>query len=389
MYQNFDDIRPYRTDEIPMALHRLTEEKQFMKIVSTIFPLMPKIQLKEKIQSYKDTDTLQKELIYPYLKYLEANKTKGISMAGLDSVLEQQQQPCTFVSNHRDIVLDSAFLCLILIEKNVPTVEIAIGDNLLIYPWIREAVRVNKNFIVHRGLTPRETLKSSQKLSAYIRHTLYENKHSIWIAQREGRAKDANDLTQESLIKMFSLSGTTNNLIENLKELNICPLTISYEYDPCDYLKANEFYQKTINPDYKKTPQDDLLNMQTGILGYKGKVTYYASNSINDQLDKIPQTIRHKNELIKQIAQLIDQNIHRHYTIYPINKWAYDVLHQTTYFENTLTKKEKEEARDYLQCQLAKINAPTSANTFLYQKLLEMYANPLKNKMANVGIQHL
>lgn len=388
MQHNFDDIRPYRAEEITNALQRLTGEKQFMKVLSTVFPLMPKEQLKEKILSYKEVDTLQKEFIYPYLKYLEANKTDGIYIEGLNPT-QARQEPCTYISNHRDIVLDSALLCLKLIENDIPTVEIAIGDNLLIYPWIKEAVRINKNFIVHRGLTPRETLKSSQKLSAYIRHALNENQNAIWIAQREGRAKDANDLTQESLIKMLALSGSTNSAIQNLKEVNICPLTISYEYDPCDYLKAKEFYLKKIDPNYKKTPQDDLLNMQTGIVGYKGKVTYHVSPSLNPQLDQIATKTQHKNEQIKQVAQLIDREIHTHYTLYPINKWAYDKLHNTTHFANTLTSEEKQKAQHYINTQLSKIDLPNIDSEYATQKLLEMYANPLKNKLAIVGLNQI
>jgi len=173
------------------------------------------------------------------------------------------------------------------------TVEIAIGDNLLLFPWIEELVRVNKSFIVKRGLSARQMLESSQRLSAYIAYTLSEKQQSIWLAQREGRAKDANDRTQESLLKMLAMYGKAD-FTTNLSRLNICPLSISYEYDPCDFLKAKEFQQKRDNPDYKKQPQDDLINMETGVMGYKGKVIYTITGDINDELKQLGSEIHNK-----------------------------------------------------------------------------------------------
>ena len=264
MDYNFDEIRSYYPEEVPEVMRLLCEEKPFMKVVSTLFPLMPKDQLKQKLLSFKSADDLQKEMVYPFLKYLEANMTKGIELTGIENI--EKERNYLYISNHRDIILDSALLCSKLLEQEMDTVEIAIGDNLLILPWIEKLVRVNKSFIVQRGLSARQILESSKRLSAYLRFVLNEKKSSIWIAQREGRAKDSDDRTQESLLKMFNLGGKTNNVIENLKELNICPLSISYEYDPCDFLKAKEFQQKRDNPEFKKSQQDDLINMQTGVM---------------------------------------------------------------------------------------------------------------------------
>ena len=169
--------------------------------------------------------------------------TTGIKLKGIENI--DIENKYLYISNHRDIILDSAFLCAKFIEKKIDTVEIAIGDNLLINPWIEDLVRINKSFIVQRGLNARQVLESSKRLATYIKYTLQVKKNSIWIAQREGRAKDSDDRTQESLLKMLNLSGE-KSFIENLKELNICPLSISYEYDPCDYLKAKEFQLKRI-----------------------------------------------------------------------------------------------------------------------------------------------
>ncbi len=387
MKNEFDDIRPYRSDEIQAVLQGLTEEKQFMKVVSTIFPLMPKPLLKEKISSFDNVDAFQKEMILPYLKYLEANKTEGIIMNGLEKLDPTKQY--LFISNHRDIVLDSSLLCMKFIENNRKTVEIAIGDNLFVFPWIKDLVRVNKSFIVKRGLTPREILASSKQLSAYIHYVINEKGESIWIAQREGRAKDSDDRTQTSLLKMLALSGESKSFIENLKSINICPVTVTYEHDPCDFLKAKEFQQKRDNPEHKKTPQDDLINMQTGIIGYKGHIVYNVSECINEELDKIQEQTDNKNEQVKLAIELIDKKIHSNYAIFPINKWAYDKMYNTNLFTDTLSTEEVDKIEKYMKSQLAKVDLEHKDKDFLQERIIEMYANPLKNKIAVVGVNNI
>ncbi len=380
MDYNFDEIRSYNPDEVPAAMQRLTDEKAFMKVVSTLFPLMPKDQLKQKLLSFKNADDLQKQMIYPFLQYLEANMTSGISLTGLENI--NLSRNYIYISNHRDIILDSALLCSKFIERNINTVEIAIGDNLLIMPWIEDLVRVNKSFIVQRGISARMILESSKRLSAYLRHVLNEKKTSIWLAQREGRAKDSDDRTQESLLKMLNLGGVSGNLIENLKELNIAPLSITYEYDPCDYLKAKEFQLKRDNPEYKKSPQDDLINMQTGVMGFKGKVNYHISECINNELDKIAEKTSNKNEQITLIAALIDHHIHKNFDILPNNYIAYDELWGGNHFNGKYTEKDKEKFEDYLDKQIRKIEIENKDRAYLRLKILEMYANPLKNYLA-------
>ncbi len=374
---NFDEIRSYNADEISAKLKELSEEKPFLKLVSTLFPLMPKDQLKQKIYSFQSTEQMQKEMVYPFLKYLEANMTTGVELVGLEKI--DKNKKYLYISNHRDIVLDSALLCSKLIDNEMDTVEIAMGDNLLIIPWIEQFVRINKSFIVQRGLNARDVLESSIRLSAYLRHVLHEKKNSIWIAQREGRAKDADDRTQESLIKMFNLAGKSDNLIENLKELNICPLSITYEYDPCDFLKAKEFQQKRDNEDFKKSEGDDLFSMKTGVMGYKGKVVYNITGCINDELDQIAQQTSVRNEQVSLIAKLIDKRIHQHFHINPNNKIAYDILWGDNESAKSYTEEEKQNFEDYLDTQIRKIELEEKDRDYLHSKLLEMYANPFKN----------
>jgi len=376
---NFDEIRCFNNEEVHDVLERLSNEKQFMKVLSTIYPLLPKEVIKQRLMSFHSNYSFQKEMVYPFLQYLEANMTKGIDLNGLNKI--DQSKPYLYISNHRDIILDSAFLCGKLIEKEMDTVEVAIGDNLLIYPWIEDLVRVNKSFIVKRGLSARQVLESSQRLAAYIAHTIIDKKQSIWIAQREGRAKDSDDRTQESLLKMFNMSGT-ESFTENISKLNVCPLSISYEYDPCDFLKAKEMQQRRDNPCFKKQPQDDLINMQTGVMGYKGKVVYQITGDINRDLLHIAAKTTNRNEQIELTAELIDRRIHANYTIYANNKIAYDLLRNDNQFEKEYSIIEKLDFEKYLSMQISKIDIENKDEDFLKHRLIEMYANPLVNQLA-------
>lgn len=378
MELNFEDIRCYKNEEVHEVLERLSNEKQFMKVLSTIYPLLPKEAIKQRLLSYRSNIEFQKELVYPFLQYIEANMTLGIKLNGVDKV--DKASSYLYISNHRDIVLDSALLCKVLLENEMDTVEIAIGDNLLIFPWIEDLVRVNKSFIVKRGLSARQVLESSQKLAAYIAHTIIDKKHSIWIAQREGRAKDSNDMTQESLLKMFNMNGN-GSFTENLLKLNICPTCISYEYDPCDFLKAKEFQLRRDNPDFKKNPQDDLINMETGVMGYKGHVVYELTGDINEELKSIGREVTNRNEQITKTAELIDKRIHANYTIFANNKIAYDLLKKEERFVHEYSTIEKLDFERYLIKQMAKIEIENKDEKFLWIKLLEMYANPLINKL--------
>ncbi|WP_203583421.1 1-acyl-sn-glycerol-3-phosphate acyltransferase [Paludibacter sp. 221] len=375
---NFDDIRFYADAEIPEVMERLVGNKQFVNLLSTLFPLVPKDILKEQLLTVVSTDDFQRRFAYPFLKDLEANKTKGVDFYGLDSI--DRTKPYLYISNHRDITIDSVFLCLLMIENKMNTVGIAIGDNLLIYPWIEDFVRLNRSFIVKRGLNVRQALEASQKLSAYIRYLIKGDSRSIWIAQREGRSKDSNDRTQDGLLRMLTLS-SEKGFYDNLSELNICPLTISYEYDPTDYLKAKEYQLKRDNPEYKKRPEDDLENMQVGIMGYRGKVDYRISGDINDSLKNITEEASGLKEQISLLAKVIDRKIHSNYTIFKVNKIAYDLLKGEKRFAGEYTDTERFDFEHYISKQIAKVDIENRDSFFLRTKMLEMYANPLLNYM--------
>ena len=285
----------------------------------------------------------------------------------------------TFISNHRDIVLDSGLLDLALLEHGFTTVEIAIGDNLLIYPWIKTLVRINKSFIVTRTGGLKEILLASTRLSNYIHYAVGEKKSAIWIAQREGRSKDSTDKTQESLLKMLAIGGT-GSMKERIGSLNLTPLSISYEYDPCDWLKAQEFQMKRDIEGFRKSAQDDLLNMQTGIFGYKGHIHYQSAPCINSYIDSLPDDIS-KADFFADIAKHIDESIYKNYRLFPNNYVAVDLLQQDNSLSSRYSEEQKKAFEEYLQGQLAKIQMEHKDEPFLYRKMLEMYANPALHQL--------
>ncbi len=383
----FDEIRPYEPEEMKQAFEDLLSDRQFNVIMKGFAPWLPKSVrnglLRLAFTGVKTPLDFQKRFMKPVVKYIirkytdgcqfDDSRIKNSSLFTLNSSLDER---FTFVSNHRDIVLDSAFLDVKLVEAGYPTtVEIGIGDNLLIYPWIKRLVRMNKAFTVRRGLSLRETLAASQLMSRYIHFAVTQKKENIWIAQREGRAKDSNDRTQDAVLKMLAMGG-------DLKELNIVPLTISYEYDPCDYLKAQEFQQKRDNPTFKKSRQDDLDNMKTGIFGYKGRVVYRTAAPINTWIDELKDLP--KADFFKVVAERMDKEIHKGYELFPCNYIALDALNGDQANSAHYTAADKQRFEAYLVSQLAKIVVDNKDEAFLRERILTMYANPVRNQRAAV-----
>lgn len=382
----FDEIRPYDTGEVQQAFNELLADRQFSTMLRGIVPWLPKslrnAVLKMAFIGVKSPLDFQKRFMKPIVRHIIRKHTDGCTFD--DNCLPRDfSLRYTFVSNHRDIVLDSALLDVMLVEAGYPTtVEIGIGDNLLIYPWIKRLVRMNKAFTVRRGLTPKEMLRSSQIMSRYIHYAVTQKHENIWIAQREGRAKDSDDRTQDSVLKMLAMGGE-GKPIDSLREINIVPLTISYEFDPCDYLKAQEFQQKRDNPAFKKSRQDDLDNMKTGIFGYKGRVHYHCAAPINtwiDELGDLPKT-----EFFAALSKRIDRELHANYRLFPCNYIALDELEETKKYAQHYTEADKKRFEDYLKGQLEKVKIANPDVKFLRERMLTMYANPLRNYLkANV-----
>ena len=375
--EQFDPIRPFEPDELPDVFDRLLQNEQFCSVLAYFYPDVPKEALAAKMHACKDNLDFQKTFCYGFLVQLLARLSKGcnIDIASLDT-----DSRYTFISNHRDIVLDSALLDKLLIDAGFNTTcEIAIGDNLLKLPWVKDLVRVNKSFIVERALSMREMLMASKRLSEYMHFVIAEKNDNVWIAQREGRAKDSNDRTQEAILKMMVMGGE-GSIIDRLKQLHLVPLAISYEYDPCDYLKAAELQARRDNPSWQKGPMDDVTSMQTGIMGYKGYIHYQCADCIDSYLDTIPADTP-KTELFRLIADHIDRQIFAGYRLYPNNYVALDLLHGDSAHADHYTAEDKAQFEAYLKDQLDKIEMEGKDDAYLREQMLKMYANPAINQM--------
>lgn len=379
--EEFKDMRPFEPNELPAAYDSLLADPMFRAVVGMVMPQIPAEALGPMMHGCKTCQEFQNTFIRPLLDGVIKKCTQGLTNDFGQLGLSKEKENYTYISNHRDIVLDSGLLDMILfVEKGLDTAEIAIGDNLLIYPWIKTLVRINRSFIVTRKGGIREMLQSSMRLSAYMHYVIAEKKAPIWIAQREGRSKDSTDHTQESILKMFAMGGE-GTPAERLIALNMAPLAISYEYDPCDWLKAMEFQLKRDNPEYKKSQADDLMNMKTGIFGYKGRVHYQAAACMNDFIAALPADMP-KNEFYATIATEIDRRIYMGYRLYPGNYVAVDLLQGGNTYADRYTAEERATFEQYLAGQLQKIDMPGKDEAFLRTKILEMYANPALNQLS-------
>lgn len=381
---DFSDIAPFDNSEFMAKMASLVVEPGFEHAVRYVMPDADYPEFAEMLKRIPDRETFQHDVMLPFLNLLIAKTTSGVSLGGIENVSVDGRY--TYMSNHRDIVLDAALLNYCLFNHGFHTSEVAIGNNLLIYDWIADLVKINKSFIVKRDQTGKKALEAAHQLSAYIHYAINEKGESVWIAQREGRAKDSNDMTQASLIKMMALEGG-GNMIDNLLSVNITPVAISYEYDPNDYLKAREFLMRKRDPEFKKSQRDDLFSMETGILQYKGHIHFEIGKCINDQLQAIDPALDRETKLALACAA-IDKSIHTSYRLYPINYVAYDRLNGTTRFADKYTQEEAVAIDKYLQGQLAKVeekDITTEDYEYMLHMMYMMYSNPLHNKLVDTG----
>lgn len=373
---DFDSIRPFEPNELPEVFDRMLQNEQFLQVLAYLYPGVPKEAIGMKMHQCKTNLDFQKTFCYDFLKKLLAKASLGIDTDFRNIDLGKRH---TFVSNHRDIVLDSALLHASLFDAGSDTTtEIAIGDNLLKLPWVKDLVRINKSFIVERSLPMRQMLMASKRLSEYMHFVINEKNDNIWIAQREGRAKNSDDRTQEAILKMMTMGGE-GSVAERLLQLHIVPLAISYEYDPCDFLKAREMQLRRDVEGWKKGPMDDVVSMQTGIMGYKGHIHYEAAPCIDAWLDTLDPDMP-KADFFKAVATHIDEEVFRRYRLYPSNYVALDELEGTTAHADRYTAEQKAQFDGYIAQQMAKIQLPDKDEAFLRERLLTMYANPARNQ---------
>lgn len=372
---DFEDIRPYKDSEVPEKLSALVEEPQFQQVISQVNPKVPFERMKAGMLRIKSIGDFQRHIIVPLLEQLIEKSTKGLSGRGLENL--DSMQTYLFVSTHRDIALDSALMDYILLKNGMDTVEIAIGDNLMKIPWVVDLVKLNKTFIVKRSLPKEQKAQGSMQLSSYIFHALKEKHESIWIAQKAGRSKDGNDRTNPSLLRMFTLAKPADqSLIDYVKNLNICPVSIAYEYNPCDVLTLPELMAQANGEKYEKAPMEDLMQMAEGITGDKGRVCVSFGKPINNALDSIDSSLN-LNEINNKIAALIDREIHATYALMPSNYIAADLLQQSHKYSSEYTPEEKQHFEDYMTNRLVKVDGEPA---FVKEVFLKMYANPVWNR---------
>lgn len=381
--ERLKEIGPYDDSAFHQKMSELVREPGFLHALSYTMPREEIPALMDELLKIRNKYDFQHQIMFPFMEMLAKATTAGITLGGA-----KYYNPAlnyTFITNHRDIVLDASFLNLALLRRGWATTQVAIGNNLLIYPWITDLVKLNNCFVVKRNSSLRESLENAKVLSAYIHNCILGKKQSVWIAQREGRAKDASDHTQESLVKMLAMGGD-GSFMESLKEINILPVSISYEYDPNDYLKVREFLLRRRDPNFRKSQRDDLFSMETGLLQFKGKTHFQLTPRINAKIDQIGD-FKDRNQAAAAVCHIIDQAIHRSYMIYPLNYVAFDMLNHTDRFARQYTEEQKKQFIDYLNGQIAKIDVPDitpDEHAYMEELLLVMYSNPLKNKLRTI-----
>ncbi len=378
--EHFKDIAPYTDLEFREKMAELVNEDGFEHAVRYVMPQVDYPKFVQQLLDLKSQDEFQRKAMGEFLELLAKTTTDGISIDGLENCAPGCNY--TFITNHRDIVLDASFLNLCFIRNNMPLTQVAIGNNLLIYEWISDLVKLNRSFIVKRDVQRLQALEAARQLSAYIHFSINNLHESVWIAQREGRAKDSNDLTQESLIKMMSLDGG-GSVKENILAVTLMPVSISYEFDPNDYLKAREFLLKRRDPDFKKSKRDDLFSMETGILKHKGHIHFRIGRCINSDLMAYDGG-EDRAHVVHEACRLIDRAIHSGYHIYPCNYIAYDEVNRCNRFADHYREADVKRFDDYINAQLDKVdidNVSAEEREYMRHMMLTMYANPLKNQL--------
>ncbi len=382
---NFDDVRPYNEAELQEAINRLLDEPVLMKMMRWVYPGLTKAEVKRIFTDVKNLKQFQEEVSAPAVKVITQMTTSGLTFSNVERI--EHNKGYLFISNHRDIILDSAFLNVSLMERGYETTEIAIGDNLLKTQVVKDLVRSNKNFIVNRDVNAKEIFYYSLRLSNYIRDTINRRKTSIWIAHREGRSKDGDDKTSTGLLKMFAMS-FEGKVEDALRSLNIIPMCVSYEYDPCDLLKANELLHKRFYGKYEKQSGEDFYSMLTGITGHKGRVHIAVGREFTEAFNAM-EAITNKNEKIRILSEAINDRMYEIYKLWPTNYIAYDMLHGKKEFRDKYSRIQQITFSNYIRGQVIKLSLgrkklglpSQNLNASSREVLLQMYANPVVNHL--------
>ncbi|NDP26544.1 MAG: 1-acyl-sn-glycerol-3-phosphate acyltransferase [Flavobacterium sp.] len=369
----FDAIRPFYETEVNDAIQTVVQHPMMKALMNFTFPDLADEVWKEQLLRTHSTRDFQCNFIYKSLQKVLEKTSDGLTTSGFEKL--EKNSSYMFISNHRDILLDTSLLNACLFEHKLVMTASAIGDNLVKKSFLRKLARLNRNFLVQRGLSPREMLQSSRLLSEYISKLLQHENRSVWIAQREGRTKDGNDATNPGVLKMLAMGSDEGNLMDYFKKIQIVPVSISYEYDPTDALKMPQLLAEAKQEIYIKEKNEDFINLMSGVMGQKRRIHIHVGDVLNHELDSIKDQHENSNKQILALAQVIDDSILSNYKLWPTNYIAYDILNQTNVYSDLYTENEKSLFGRRLERRI------DHNNPLALQSFLAMYANPVVNKL--------
>ncbi|MBP1225358.1 1-acyl-sn-glycerol-3-phosphate acyltransferase [Flavobacterium sp. 1355] len=371
--QKFDAIRPFYDTEINEALHNVVNHPMMKAMMNFTFPELEDEVWKDQLKKTHSIRDFQCNFIYNTIQKVLERSSEGLTTSGFDKL--EKNTSYLFISNHRDILLDTTLLNVSLFEHGLVMTASAIGDNLVKKAFLSTLAKLNRNFLVLRGLTPREMLQSSKLLSEYMGQLLLRENRSVWIAQREGRTKDGNDETNPGVLKMIGMGSDEANLMDYFKKLKIVPVSISYEYDPTDVLKMPQLMAEANNEIYIKEKNEDFMTILSGIMGTKKRIHISVGDVLDTEIDQIVAENDNTNKQVQALAQVIDDSILKNYQLWPTNFIAYDILNETDKFSHLYKENEKSLFERRLEMRIGSDNPVTR------QGFLSMYANPVVNKL--------
>jgi len=369
---DFENIRSCNDQEINPILRKITSEPIFHNVLNYFFPDRPNDEIISELNKITSTKEYQEKFIIKVIQSAIKQTSDGLSFSGFEHI--DPDKAYLFIANHRDITLDSAILQLLLFEHHHQIPEVSFGSNLLMSELINNAFRVNRTFVVMREGSNREMLNYSKQLSAYIRHSITQRNTSLWIAQRNGRTKDGNDKTEPGLLKMFNMSGS-KSFSENFTELNIVPVSISYEYEPCDLMKVKELLASK-NSEYKKSLDEDLHSVIKGITQQKGRIHLSIGEPVYNILNEIEDSTN--NNKFAKLREVIDKQIAGSYKLWKTNYIAFDLLNNDNKYIEFYSPEEKKAFKEYISKKLSDIKNDKKDIEKLF---LNLYANPVVNKI--------
>ncbi len=369
----FDTIRPYYDTEVNEAIRSVATHPMMKALMSFTFPDAEEAEWAEQLKKTHSIRDFQINFIYQAIQMVLKKSSEGLTTSGFEKL--GKRTPYLYISNHRDIILDTSLINVSLYDHELIMTASAIGDNLVQKAFLHTLSRLNRNFLVQRSLSPRELLQSSKLMSEYVLQLLSRENRSVWIAQREGRTKDGNDTTQQGVLKMLAMASDEENLMDYFKKIRIVPVAISYEYDPTDMLKMPRLMAEANDEIYIKERNEDFMTLISGIMGQKKRIHIEVGEVLDTELDRIKAEHDNQNKQIQALAQVIDDSIVNSYKLWPTNYIAYDLLHNTAQFAAQYTEKEKQLFERRLEMRI------DIENKIMREGFLAMYANPVVNKM--------